>query len=151
MNKIIDYSNRPWDKNNEFTEGRLFQTDFWTVEISYKQHTPLSYILFLNRKAIRFSDLNQQEISELPVVMKEIESILESHPSLKPDKFNYLQLGNHIEHLHIHGVPRYKSERFFVNKKWVDKTYGNPPQWTTIISDHKEITLMRNELISFLF
>lgn len=72
MNKIIDYSNCPWDKNNEFTEGRLFQTDFWTVEINYKKHIPLSYIL-------------------------------------------------------------------------------NPPQWTTIISDHKEITLMRNELISFLF
>lgn len=119
--------NRFWDKKNRYTEGFLKEYNHWVLEVSYLQHTIGCYIIFAKRPLERISQLKSEETTELVNVMGKIESALTKVEQLKPDRFNYLQLGNHLHHLHFHGIPRYKSPRKFNSKEWVDKTWGHPP------------------------
>ena len=59
--------------------------------------------------------------------MEEREDALLASPDFKPDRFNYLQLGNSLHQLHFHGIPRYSSPRIFAGKKWIDERYGTTP------------------------
>lgn len=48
------------------------------------------------------SELTNDEILELKVVMQEMEDLLSAIPEFNPDRFNYLQLGNNLNQLHFH-------------------------------------------------
>jgi diadenosine tetraphosphate (Ap4A) HIT family hydrolase len=150
MNVITEYKKRPWDISEKYASGKLFQTDFWTVEVSYRQHTPASYIIFLNRYETNFSKLTKDEISELPEVMNVIENCLLKNPSLKPQNFNYLQLGNTLHHFHLHCIPRYENLVTFVGRDWKDTEFGRPPVWTFQNSSDEEVQSIRNELLKYL-
>ena len=43
----------------------------------------------------------------------------------QPDLFNYESLGNFIQHLHVHFIPRYKKPRVFARVKFVDGKWGH--------------------------
>jgi diadenosine tetraphosphate (Ap4A) HIT family hydrolase len=141
------YNQRPWDKENNYHSGKLFRTEYWTVEVSYRQHTPGSYIIFLNRFITRFSQLSESEVRQLPQVMEVIEELIKKHPALQPELYNYLQLGNKVPHFHIHGIPRYSKPTTFVGKGWTDSSYGAPPVWTQMVSSHEEVAHIRRELL----
>jgi diadenosine tetraphosphate (Ap4A) HIT family hydrolase len=135
---------RIWDPDNAYPGGYLKSYRFWTAEISYRQHTLGSFIIFANRSVEKMSDLTAEEITELPLVMKDIEGALADIPVLRPDRFNYLQLGNAVHHLHIHGIPRYEKNRSFLNRDWIDSTYGNVPVWTTKNEDQETVRKIRD-------
>ena len=138
--------NRVWDKENQYKEGLLKEYNHWVLEISYGQHTLGSYIIFSKREIERISQLTTEEIDELKEVMKNIENALMKIIEFKPDRFNYLQLGNFLHHLHFHGIPRYKSQRSFNGQEWIDSTLGQPPVWSeTKVGD--EIVIKLRELI----
>ena len=116
------------------------------MEVSYRQHTLGCYIIFAKREIERISQLTTEEIDELKDVMKNIENALMKIIEFKPDRFNYLQLGNFLHHLHFHGIPRYKSQRSFNGQEWIDSTWGQPPVWSeTKVGD--EIVIKLRELI----
>jgi diadenosine tetraphosphate (Ap4A) HIT family hydrolase len=142
--------NRIWDQDNAYTAGFLKSYTYWTVEVSYRQHTLGSFIIFLNRFAERMSDISKEESEELPIVMKAIENALETTPELQPERFNYLQLGNAITHLHIHGIPRYKEPRELLGRAWNDRTYGKPPTWTFTNEKHETITKIKDLILPHL-
>lgn len=118
-----------WDTENKYVDGFLKEYDHWLLEVSYLQHTLGCYIIFAKRKVEQFSQLNPEELDSLPKVMHDIESALSQLPNFKPDRFNYLQLGNNLKQFHFHGIPRYVGNREFANQTWDDPTYGHPPVW----------------------
>ena len=122
--------NRFWDINKEYTKGFLKDYEYWALEVSYRQHTLGSFIIFLkNEKKEKISELNIKELGELKMVMGEIEKALFTNKIFKPDRFNYWQMGNKVHYLHVHGFPRYAKPRIFNGEEWIDKTWGNPPVW----------------------
>lgn len=119
---------RIWDPENKFHEGLVKKYKYWTFEVSYRQHTLGSFLIILNRQAEKISDLTKEELVSLGKIMKIAEKAVGK--TFKPDRYNYLQLGNGIKHLHFHGIPRYKTERIFDGVKYVDENFGLPPIWS---------------------
>jgi len=108
----------------------------WILEVSWRQHTPGSFIVFCRREGVRLeSELDDAEFLELRDVRREIDSALRINPDFVPDHFNYLQMGNALPSLHFHGIPRYEQRRPFLEEmldhKRADTTWGMPPAWTT--------------------
>lgn len=138
--------NRVWDKGNQYKEGFLKEYKHWVLEVSYGQHTLGCFIIFAKREIEKISQLTTEEIDELKNVMKNVEGALMGIKEFKPDRFNYLQLGNFLHHLHFHGIPRYKSPRMFNGQKWTDSTWGHPPVWSeTNVGD--EVVIKLRDLI----
>ncbi len=79
-------------------------------------------------------------------VMREIEEVLQKIEVFKPDRFNYWQMGNNLHHLHFHGIPRYKTARFFAGYKWVDKSWGTIPIWSRKDVKEKLVIKIRDKI-----
>lgn len=135
-----------WDTKNKYTEGLLKEYNHWVLEVSYRQHTLGSYIIFAKRSVEKISELKTEEINELKDVMNEIETNLSKIDIFKPDRFNYLQLGNKYHHLHFHGIPRYNSPRSFNGKEWVDETPGSVPIWSHEDVGHELVSKLRDAI-----
>ena len=136
---------RYWDLEGKYKEGFLKEYKHWALEISFRQHTLGCFIIFAKRKVERFSELNKEELDEFPKVMKEIETALIK--LFKPGRFNYLQLGNNLHHLHFHGLPRYKSSRKFAGKVWRDPSWGHFPIWTRTAVDNKLVLVLKKRIL----
>jgi diadenosine tetraphosphate (Ap4A) HIT family hydrolase len=138
--------NRIWDSEGKYNEGLLKEYEHWVLEVSYRQHTLGCYIIFAKRSVEKISDLHDDEIIELKHVMKAIESTLSTIQEFKPDRFNYMQMGNALHHLHFHGIPRYASERTFSERLWIDKTWGKPPIWNNMNENPELIREIKNSI-----
>ncbi len=77
----------------------------------------------LNRHVIDLFDITVEERSELFEIMKKLRNALSG--LFKPDLFNYASLGNMVEHLHIHVIPRYKEKRTFEGIEFTDNRWGD--------------------------
>lgn len=118
---------RIWDAFGKYKDGFVKEYNHWVLEVSFRQHTLGCFIIFAKRKIERISELNDEEVVELKNVMKELETTLSEIEDFKPERFNYLQMGNALRHLHFHAIPRYAKPRSFMNKEWIDTTFGHPP------------------------
>ncbi len=136
---------RIWDKAGKYKDGFVKEYTHWALEVSFCQHTLGCFIIFAKRDVERISDLFDDEIIELKTVMKEYESTFMSIANFKPDRFNYLQMGNALHHLHIHAIPRYLKTREFFGREWKDETFGHPPVWSKTEVD-KELVLKLKEI-----
>ena len=144
--------NRFWDKENKYSKSVLKEYNHWVIEVSYRQHTLGSFIIFCKREGIeKISELNQDEFIELGKVMKEIENALSDIDVFRPDRFNYLQMGNKLHGLHFHGIPRYSEPRMFNDQKWVDKSYGNVPIWSKNDVDHDIVEKIKETIKPHLY
>ena len=121
-------NSRIWDPQGKYQEGFIKEYKYWILEVSFHQHTLGCYIIFANRNVEKISELKGEELSELTKVMSEIENTVTKE--FHPQRFNYLQLGNNLKHLHFHGIPRYETKKEFGGKIWTDKTFGHPPIWS---------------------
>lgn len=119
---------RPWDPENHFPNAVIKDYQFWTIEVSYSQHTLGSFIVFCKVEKEKIADLSDKEMLELRQAMKDIQRALEKEP-FRAERFNYWQMGNDLHRLHFHGIPRYSSQRTFDNKTYIDSTWGNVPVW----------------------
>jgi diadenosine tetraphosphate (Ap4A) HIT family hydrolase len=126
----------------KYSEGVLKEYSHWTLTISFRQTTLGSFIILAKRTLEQFSELKDEELIELRRVMKDIEKALQQAPDFKPDRLNYLQLGNSLHQLHFHGIPRYATPRRFAGQEWVDTRYGTPPQIVTK-NEEAEVELVR--------
>ncbi len=143
--------NRFWDKNNNYSGGTLKEYDFWILEVSDRQHTFGNFIVFCKRDGVeKISELHDDELLELKKVLHEIESALLQNEIFQPTRFNYWQMGNKVHALHIHGIPRYDSERKFLDKIWKDKDFKVPPVWTYEEQSKDTVIAIRDEIKKFL-
>ena len=142
---------RFWDPKNEYPGGLLKEYAHWALEVSYTQHTFGNFIIFCKREGVeQLAQLKDEELLELRSVLQEIQSALEKNPLFKPDRFNYWQMGNFVHHLHIHGIPRYKSDREFLGKVWKDQDHTMLVCWTTEKQDRETIRVIRDEIKKYL-
>jgi len=119
---------RIWDPEGKYKEGFLKEFEHWSVEVSFRQHTLGSMIIFARRPVEKISDLSDEELKDLKSAIKAAEDCLTA--AFQPDRFNYLQLGNNLHHLHFHMVPRYKTVREFADRTWKDEAWGTMPIWS---------------------
>ena len=139
--------NRVWDPQEKYKDGFLKEYNHWIIEVSFRQHTIGCYIIFAKRNVERISELNNEELSELKTVMSEIEAAVTKE--FKADRFNYLQLGNNLHHLHIHGIPRYQTQREFNGQKWIDKTWGHPPVWSNKDASSDLVNTLKKTILKY--
>lgn len=137
---------RVWDSDGKYPEAVLKEYEYWVVEVSYRQHTLGSYIIFAKREVEKISELEDKEIVELKRVMGRIEEALFATPEFVPDRFNYWQMGNNLHHLHFHGIPRYAKPRKFAGREWVDKTWGSVPVWSRVEVDREMVQTLREAI-----
>lgn len=146
----LEPSKRIWDPNGRYPDGSLRAYDHWSLEISYRQHTLGAYILFARRPVERISELGSAELADLACAMGEMERALAAHSGFRPDRLNYLQLGNALHHLHFHAVPRYSSPRSFGGREWIDGTFGAPPVWSDRDEKGSLVSAIRDALAPYL-
>ncbi len=138
---------RFYDPQNRHPSGLLKEYEHWALEVSYLQHTFGNFIVFCKRKGVeKISELTNEELLQLKTVLQEIESALLNNPTFKPDRFNYWQMGNALHHLHIHGIPRYKSDREFLGRTWKDPDPTKPVVWTYENQTDDTVVSLRNEI-----
>ena len=135
---------RFWDKNNNYAAGIIHESTFWTLEVSYRQHTIGSVIIFCKRPVEKITDLTSDELLDLQNIMKKYQDALDK--IWQPDRYNYLQLGNALHNLHFHVIPRYKNDRTYANLNWHDPTFGTVPTWSKKEFDEELIIKIREEI-----
>ncbi len=126
--------------------GQIRKHTYWTVIVSREQHTLGTLIFFLNRHCLRFSAINKDELEELHKLQKTYEAVLDKHFS--PDRYNYLQCGNYVEHLHIHLIPRYREPRKFMKKQFEDANFGDSVRESKIIGEESLLNAIRKLFVS---
>ncbi len=123
---------RHWDPENKYKGAALTNYRYWAIEVSWRQHTLGSCIMFCRREGVRLlSELTDEELSDMRDAMAAHEMRLRNRSAFRPDHINYLQMGNVLLPLHLHIVPRYRTPRIHFGREWVDSTLGNPPAWST--------------------
>jgi len=139
---------RTWDPEGKYLDAFVKEYKHWVLEVSFHQHTLGCFIIFAKRGIERISELKDEEAIELKHVMKEFETTLSNIEDIKPDRFNYLQMGNALHHLHFHAIPRYATVRNFMNKEWQDTTFGHPPVWSKIKVDKEWVLKIKNTFLN---
>lgn len=136
-----------WDKDNQFPHGTIKEFEYWNLEVSYRQHTLGSFIIFSKIPGVTsITELQNEALIELRTVMKEIELALSNSTLFQPLRINYLQLGNSLKHLHFHGIPRYAQTKTFNNRDWQDPNPNHPPVWTFTNETSDTVITIREEI-----
>ena len=99
------------------------QYERWTLIVHPNQYYLGRCILKLNRHIVDLFDITEDEQDELFSIMKDVKNALSE--SFRPDFFNYASLGNKVEHLHMHVIPRYKDKRTFDGITFMDGRWGH--------------------------
>lgn len=101
---------------------------YWTLSINREQrYLGRAYAWLVREGGMqRFSEITDEEMTELRVLMKEYESAVAK--LFAPDFMNYCWLANlfaqHGGHGHMHFIPRYKEPRTFAGIEFVDGRWG---------------------------
>ncbi len=98
---------------------------FWLWSLRPVQCTLGFSILCLKRHALKLSDVQSHEMSELAVVIPLLEKGLLG--AFGFDKINYLMLMMVDPHVHFHVIPRYDSVRSFEGREWTDQGWPGIP------------------------
>jgi diadenosine tetraphosphate (Ap4A) HIT family hydrolase len=107
----------------DFGKLMLRQGRFWTWTLNPNQSYLGRTIIALNRNFHgSFSGLRQSEWSELQIEIKQFEKLISE--CFEPDRFNYTQMGNIWEQLHVHAIPRYRSARDWSGVEFCDERWG---------------------------
>ncbi|MBI1969814.1 HIT domain-containing protein [Candidatus Woesearchaeota archaeon] len=141
-----------WDPENQYSHGDLKFYSHWFLGVNYCQPTIGTLVIVTLRPGLEnFSGLQEEEFRELLQVMKEAECMLGSHSALRPNRYNYLQMGNVLHTLHFHLIPRYDKPRKFLEKTWKDPTYGHAPRKLSECKVGSELVrAIRDELKQYL-
>jgi diadenosine tetraphosphate (Ap4A) HIT family hydrolase len=101
---------------------------YWTLLLNEDQRYLGRACAWLVREGgmQRFSEITDEEMSELRIVMREYETALKELS--QPDFMNYAWLANliseHGGHGHMHLVPRYQDSRTFAGVEFTDGRWG---------------------------
>lgn len=111
--------------NNKFEFADIKKYKYWKLQLFYDDQYFIgrSVAVLKDRHIVDITELKENERNELhTVVLPEIKKCLDK--IFSPDLYNYSSLGNDCRHLHFHIIPRYKTNIYFNNKKFVDKVWN---------------------------
>lgn len=117
---------REFDKKFKVKELEVFETKYWIWSVRPVQTTIGSGILSLKRECLHFSDLKQEEFSDLYNIISIIESSLKR--SFGYEIINYLMLMMEDKQVHYHVIPRYSSSMEFLGSIWKDNGWPGIPE-----------------------
>ncbi len=97
---------------------------YWDIYLHENQcYLGRIFLLLRNQEGFEdFMSIDGEIREEFFRVGEEIKKALKK--LFKPDKMNYAALSNTSEKLHVHIIPRYKTERVFDGKNYVDARWG---------------------------
>lgn len=116
---------------------------YWTLSISDEQrYLGRSYVWLVREGGMqRFSEVTDEEMAELRVILKEYEAAMQK--IWQPDFMNYAWLANlfheHGGHGHMHLIPRYASSRTFEGLEFTDDRWGKNSMPSTPFSTSEEM------------
>lgn len=111
-----------------FEELELFASGDWIWQLHENQSYLGRVILRLRRRNVEsFATCTTGEWKSLRLQLRAYEAILSR--LFSPDRYNYCQLGNTYEQLHVHAIPRYKTPRRWSSYQFSDRRWGRnwPP------------------------
>ena len=115
----------------------IFKMQYGTLFLNHIQHYHGRCLFILNTHQESFHDLDEKIFIGFNNEVKMIGTVL--NDIFKPDLINYALLGNHIQHVHWHLIPRYKN----------DSNWGNPP-WpypkTKSIEDNECLKIVKKNV-----
>ncbi|WP_440898004.1 HIT family protein [Amphibacillus sp. Q70] len=103
----------------------IYETEYWVWSLRPVQATPGAGILSLKRECQTFSELNQEEFSDLNNIIKAIEKTLKK--TFNYDIMNYLMLMMVDKQVHYHIIPRYDKAIDFIGLYWKDSGWPGVP------------------------
>ena len=132
---------RDFQEKFKVKEYKIYETEYWVWSLRPHQATVGAGILSLKRECANFSELNQDEFSDLANIIKVIEPTLKN--TFNYNVINYLMLMMLDKHVHYHVFPRYDHSLEVLNTVWKDENWpAIPPLVGENYSDGKlrEIT-----------
>lgn len=111
-----------------FVHEIIKEYKYWTLGLNADQrYLGRAYVWLLREGGMqRFSEISDEEMAELRVIMRDYEMALQKLS--QPDFMNYCWLANliaeHGGHGHMHLIPRYKEPRTFNGIEFVDGRWG---------------------------
>ncbi|MDR0552726.1 MAG: HIT family protein [Holosporales bacterium] len=97
---------------------------FWDLYLHGNQYyLGRTYVLSKRQEQFDMFEIEEREYAELRAIVSAVKDVLRE--AFAPDLFNYASLGNVFHRLHLHIIPRYKTERVFSNTVFVDKNWGS--------------------------
>jgi len=111
-----------------YVKWTIKEYKYWTLLLNDDQrYLGRAYVWLVREGGMqRFSEITDEEMNELRIVMREYEAALQE--LWKPDFMNYAWLANliaeHGGHGHLHLVPRYKESRTFAGVEFIDGRWG---------------------------
>lgn len=107
----------------DYESLKIKEYQHWTLFLHSNQYyLGRMYAWAKRNNLVDLMEMNAQEKSDLFLVGNEMKQALTS--LFKPDMMNYAALGNISNHLHMHFIPRYKSEREFEGIRFKDERWG---------------------------
>ena len=113
----------------DYEQMKIAKFNYWTLSLNQDQRYLGRTLLIANKKGDRsLADAEDHEILEMRDVFVRVENALRN--LFQPDRFNYAQLGNEWQQLHIHIIPRYNSSIKFDDIEFLDKkgSFGPIPK-----------------------
>lgn len=106
-------------------ELKIYETEYWVWSLRPVQATLGAGVLSLKRECPVFSELNQEEFSDLNNIIKIIETTLKK--VFNYDIMNYLMLMMVDKQVHYHVIPRYERDTEFSGITWKDSGWPGVP------------------------
>jgi diadenosine tetraphosphate (Ap4A) HIT family hydrolase len=102
-------------KQSEIDPTFIIKLNNGTLFLNFNQQYLGRCLYILNAHHETFHDLDNKTFINFNNEVREIGRIL--YKAFSPDLINYALLGNEVQHIHWHIIPRYKN----------DSNWGNPP------------------------
>lgn len=112
----------------EYVPQIIKEYQYWTLSLNADQrYLGRAYVWLVREGGMQgFSEITDEEMSELRIVMREYERAMRE--LWNPDFMNYAWLANlfaeHGGHGHLHLIPRYEKPRTFEGVGFVDGRWG---------------------------
>jgi diadenosine tetraphosphate (Ap4A) HIT family hydrolase len=107
----------------DFEKFKIKEYAYWELFLHIPQYYLGSVYLWSKRNdEIDFLEMTNEEREEFFQIAKKVKRSLRD--LYQVDRFNYANLQNIVNHLHIHIIPRYKSPRTIDNFKFEDENWG---------------------------
>lgn len=107
-------------------EYKIYESEHWIWSLRLHQTTLGAGILSLKRECLAFSELKEEEFTDLNRIIKIIEPATKK--AFNYDVINYLMLMMFDKHVHYHILPRYQNPVEFLEVKWEDENWPGIPK-----------------------
>lgn len=107
----------------DFEKLKIKDYKYWELYLHDPQYYLGSVYLWAKRNdQVDFLETTEEERQEFFQVAKDVRNALEK--LFQVDRFNVANLQNKVNHLHVHIIPRYSSQRNFDGFTFLDENWG---------------------------